>query len=234
MNLTRVIALSVCMAVFAGDASAQSLFEKVTKGAGKVGEAIGTGGGKVGGAVEKGVGMVGDSIDSTVDLATNEATPEETRAELDRMAEETMNRFFAETPEATNLYLASAGHAVFDTRKISVLPVSGGFGRGVAISKAGGARTYMNMGTGGVGVSLGFGGFESQVVILFETPADFDAFVINGYEASAETGAVMGNDKADQSIRFVEGRSTFVLSKKGWRVNVNAAGVKYWRSPELN
>lgn len=35
----------------------------------------------------------------------------------------------------------------------------------------------MKMGGAGAGVSLGFGGFDTQFVILFETQAAFDEFI---------------------------------------------------------
>jgi hypothetical protein len=234
MSLLRPLVLIALIASLSGGASAQGLFKKLKKGANDVGTAIGQGANSVGTAVSNGANAVGDSIDSTADLASNEDTPAQTRAKLDAMVQETLARFFAETPDAVNLFEAAAGYAVFDTRKVSVFPVAAGFGRGVAVSKESGARTYMNMGTGGVGLSIGIGGFASQVVILFETAPRFEDFVINGYEATAEAGSVMGEDKADETVRFVDGRSTFVLSKKGWRVNANATGAKFWRATELN
>ena len=36
------------------------------------------------------------------------------------------------------------------------------------------------------------GGFESQFVVLFETPVDFERFVVDGYDASADAGAMQG------------------------------------------
>lgn len=234
MFLTRLFPLVTLIVALSAEVSAGGLLDKLSKSAGEAASAVEKGAGKVGGAIESGANVVGETINSTADLATNETTPAETRAKLDRMAADTLTRFFRETPDAMDLYLASAGHAVFDTRKISILPVAAGFGRGVAVPKDGGAPTYMNMGTGGVGVSLGFGGFASQVVILFETRADFVDFVTNGYEASAEAGSVMGDDETNETVRFVNGRSTFVLSKKGWRVTANATGVKYWPAPDLN
>ncbi|PCH74923.1 MAG: hypothetical protein COC12_02690 [Rhodobacteraceae bacterium] len=222
------------LASLSGGASAQGLFKKLKDGASDVGTAIGKGANSVGTAVEKGANAVGDSIDSTIDLASNEDTPAQTRAKLDAMVKETLTRFFAETPDALALFDASAGYAVFDTRKVSVFPVAAGFGRGVAVLKDGGARTYMNMGTGGVGLSIGIGGFASQVVILFENDRIFENFVTNGYEATAEAGSVMGEDKTDETVRFVDGRSTFVLSKKGWRVNASVTGARFWLASELN
>ena len=48
------------------------------------------------------------------------------------------------------------------------LGLAAGAGRGVAVSRAEiQPRIYMNMATAGVGMSLGLGGFETQVAILF-------------------------------------------------------------------
>jgi hypothetical protein len=117
---------------------------------------------------------------------TDERTPQETRAKLDAMADETLARLFLEQPEAAELFVLSAGYAVFDTRKLVVFGLAAGAGRGVAVSHADDARRiYMNMATGGVGMSLGLGGFETQVAILFKDVWDFDEFVAMGYDATA-------------------------------------------------
>ena len=100
---------------------------------------------------------------------TNEPTPQETRDKLDAMADETLARLFAEQPEAAELFELSAGYAVFDTRKLVLFGLAAGAGRGVAVSRAEDERRiYMNMATAGVGMSLGLGGFETQVAILFK------------------------------------------------------------------
>lgn len=218
----------------AGEVQAESLWKKVKKGAQSTGEAIGDGANAVGGAVGKGADAVGNSLSSTSELMSNEADPEETRARLDKMADAILTRLLAENPQAAELYPQSAGYAAFDARKVAVFPVSVGYGRGVAMEHTGSIRTYMNMGTGGLGAAFGIGGFESQFVILFETSADFHMFVTQGYDATAGAGTMAGEDQTDGSVRYVQGRSFFVLDKTGWRVNAGAEGTKYWKSPELN
>ncbi|MEP2530463.1 hypothetical protein [Shimia sp.] len=217
-----------------GPVQAESVWDKVKKGAQTTGEAIGDGAQAVGGAVESGAEAVGDAFVSTGELVSNEATPADTRARLDAMADDIIARLISENAEARELFEISAGYAAFDSRQVSVIPVSAAYGRGVAISLGNGARTYMNMGSGGVGLAIGIGGFAKQFVILFETQADFESFVAHGYDASAEAGSMQGEGNSNESVRFVDGRSFFALSKKGWRVNANASGTKYWRSPELN
>ena len=187
--------------------------------------------------VQKGVagatGRIEESVDFSVDLMTNEPTPQETRDKLDAMADETLARLFAEQPEAAELFDLSAGYAVFDTRKLVLFGLAAGAGRGVAVSRAEDQRRiYMNMATAGVGMSLGLGGFETQVAILFQDEWDFDEFVTLGYDATAEAGSMFGDEKAEIGVRFVDGRAIFVLTKQGWKVSATAAGTKYWADAE--
>ncbi|PSL17155.1 hypothetical protein [Shimia abyssi] len=230
----RIFGAALCVLMVAEPVLAEGgLLDKIKKGAEATGDAIGKGVDATGEAIGKGATAVGDAIDSTGELLSNEATPEETRARLDGMADQILARLLAENADAGTLYESSAGYAAFDSRQVTVIPFSAGYGRGVAVGPDG-ARTYMNMGTGGLGAAVGIGGFEAQFVILFETAADFQSFVINGYDATADAGAMQGEDSANETARFVEGRSFFALSKTGWRVNANATGTKYWKSPELN
>ncbi|WP_171121571.1 MULTISPECIES: hypothetical protein [unclassified Ruegeria] len=232
--MSRILYLAFAVTMLGGPVAAEGVLDKIKKGAENTANAIGRGAESVGNTVEKGVSAVDDTIDSTADLMSNEATPEETRAKLDVMANEVLTQLMAENPEAQALYDVSAGYAVFDSRKVTVFPVSAGYGRGVAVSKETGQHTYMNMGTGGVGAAIGIGGFETKFVILFETQADLDKFIDYGYDATAQSDAMYGEERTDETLRFTDGRSFFVLSKKGWRVSAGASGTKYWKSPELN
>lgn len=231
MPRVLLIAAAICLA---GPVSAEGVLDKIKKGVENTTDAVGRGAETVGQTLEKGASAVDETITSTSDLLSNEATPEETRAKLDVIASDVLAQLLTENREAQALYDVSAGYAVFDSRKVSVFPVSAGYGRGVAVNKDTGQHTYMNMGTGGVGAAIGIGGFETKFVILFETEADLDSFITHGYDATAESGAMYGEERTDETLRFTDGRSFFVLSKKGWRVSAGASGTKYWKSPELN
>lgn len=217
------ILLLLLIATSAGNANAEGLLDNLKKGADKVGE-----------VTKKGADAVGNAIDSTTELVKDEETPEATRIKLDRMADEVTLRLIAENPEAAQIFEISAGYAAFDMRRISIFPLSAGYGRGVAVSLTDTARTYMQMGTGGAGAAFGIGGFESQFVIMFETPIDFERFVENGYDASADAGVMEGDERSTTEVKFTDGRSFFVLKKTGWRVNANASGTKYWQDEDLN
>jgi hypothetical protein len=217
------VGLAVALILVGPAVPAETLGNKLSRGVSKAGQ-----------AVDKAAKSVGQTVQSTVALAEGEGSPELTRQKLDGTAEASLARLFAENPAAAELFRQSAGYAVIDSRRSILLGIAAGFGRGVAVSLTDGQRTYIRMATGGVGLGFGFGGFESQIVIFFETPADYDRFVTDGYDASGEASARMGDQKSGETLRFVQGRSIFVLGKKGWRVNASAAGTKYWPDPVLN
>lgn len=91
----------------------------------------------------------------------------------------------------------------------------------------------MKMATTGTGMSFGIGGWESQLVILFESNTDFEKFADMGLDATAEAGAMVGDDKEQLSHRFNEGKAVFML-KKSWKVGAKLTGWRYWPDEELN
>lgn len=216
MPITRLALVTALALTPAAASHAQSLRDRVKQGVSGV------------------AGRIDESVKSTADLMTNEPTVQETRAKLDSMVDETLARLFAEQPEAAALFDLSAAYAVFDTRKLVLLGLAAGGGRGVAVSRHDGRRIYMNMGTAGVGMSLGIGGFETQVVILFQGDWDFEDFVTRGYDATAEAGSMFGDEKADLGVHFVNGRAFFALTRQGWKVSATAAGTRYWPDASLN
>jgi hypothetical protein len=228
--MTCVAALTAAMLVPLPSAQAEGLGGLVRQGMNKVGEgaqAVGRGAAHVGKAVD-------DSIRDTERALTNGDDPVAKRAELDAMANAALQRLFTEQPRAQELFLLSAGYAVFDTRRLSVAGVAAGGGKGIAVSRIDNRRIYMNMGTGGVSLQFGFGGFATQQVILFESPWDFENFLADGFDARAEAGAMVGKDTESLGLNFVDGRAVFALTGQGWKVSATATGTKYWADRVLN
>lgn len=232
--MKKLIAMAAACASLSAPVHAQGLLKKLQDGASKAGDAVTSGAEAVGNTLNQGAEAVGRTVDSTVELFSDEDTPAQTRAKLDRMASEVLNRLLAENPAAAAAFPGASGYAVFDSRSITIFPVKAGYGRGVAINIEAGDRTYMNMGTGGVGIGAGIGGFASQFVIFFETQLDYSEFILNGYDATAEGVGKAGDQGGQETARFVDGRTFFVLDKKGWRVNASATGTKYWLATDLN
>lgn len=157
-------------------------------------------------------------------------TPEEARQAVDLMADSTLLKLFNESPEAKTLYDSAYGYAVFDSRKLSLLFHTDS-GSGVAINKETGQRTYMNM--FGMGVALGVGGKFYQQVVLFESQEDFDTFISDGWRASTEASAVVGDQGEELASHFSNGVAVYQLNPQGLLIDANVSGVKYWVNEEL-
>ena len=74
----------------------------------------------------------------------------------------------------------------------------------------------------------------TQQIIFFESDWDFADFLRNGYDATAEAGALAGADRSNLGMRFVDGRAVFVLTTDGWKVSATATGTRYWVDGDLN
>ena len=156
---------------------------------------------------------------------------ESKRMQLDETAEEALQTLFAEHPKAKDLYDKSFGWAVFDNLKLA-FGFSGGGGNGVAKAKESGEKTYMKMGTAGVGFGLGVNKY--QVIFLFQDSQTFDNFVNNGWQADAGATASAGTSAAEVKTNFVNGLAIYQMTEKGLMANADIAGTKYWKNDKLN
>ena len=131
---------------------------------------------------------------------------ESKKMKLDETAEEALQALFAANPKAKELYEGSYGWAVFDNLKLA-FGFSGGGGNGVAVAKENDKRTYMKMGTAGIG--FGLGANKYQVIFLFQDSQTFDNFVNNGWQADAARHRVgrykcrRGQDRLRQRYRHL-------------------------------
>jgi lipid-binding SYLF domain-containing protein len=157
--------------------------------------------------------------------------PADKKAAIDSMAREALDKVLAGTPHARSAYEKAYGYAVFDNHKVAFV-VSGGGGSGVAVDKGAGKRTYMKMGTGGVGLGLGYKKY--QVVFLFETREVFDNFVEKGWKAETQASAAAGTAGAGAGSTFTNGIATYQLTEKGLMAQADIAGTKFWKDEDLN
>jgi lipid-binding SYLF domain-containing protein len=153
------------------------------------------------------------------------------RAKIDEMASEALATLFKENPQAKELMDSAHGWAVFDNLKIA-LGVSGGGGNGVAVDAGAEKRTYMKMGT--VGVGLGLGGKKYQVVVLFQDETTIANFVEKGWQADASASAVAGTEGAGGQTGFVNGMAIYMITDKGLMASADVSGTKYWKDSKLN
>ena len=156
---------------------------------------------------------------------------EQKREAIDEMSISTLERLFQESPETGELYDACYGYAVFDNVKVAVL-VSGGAGVGVAVNRQDRIRTYMKMGTAGIG--LGLGGQSYQVVFFFEDEEAYRRFVVRGWQANIAANAAVGSRGFNRDNPFTDGIAVFQLTNKGLLAQADLSGTKYWKARKLN
>jgi lipid-binding SYLF domain-containing protein len=163
-------------------------------------------------------------------LAEGEDKKSKKRTKIDSRSSAILEEVLAESANAKELYDKAIGYAVFDNTK-AALGISGGGGSGVAVDKASGKRTYMKMGTAGVGFGIGVKTY--QVIMLFEKEKVFQNFVDNGWQADTQAGAAAGTAGAAAKTTFHNGVAVFVRTKKGLMASADVSGTKYWKS-DLN
>lgn len=152
------------------------------------------------------------------------------RAEIDNESATALKDFVA-MKGGQELFDKAAGYATFSVTK-GGLGASGSGGGGVAVDKKSGARTYMR--TGGAGVGFTFGVSKYDVIILFETPAKFEAFKKGGWDSAATAQAAAGTSGAEVSQNFFEGVAYFQIGRKGLMASADVSGTKFWVAEELN
>ena len=153
------------------------------------------------------------------------------RAKIDEAAQESLDEVFKSSEKAKGVYDNSYGWAAFDNLKIA-FGFSGGGGNGVAVNKKTGDRTYMKMGT--VGVGFGLGAQKYQVVFLFQDEQTFQNFVDKGWQADASAQATAGTAGVGGQSGFVNGIAIYQLTDKGLMASADIAGTKYWKNDKLN
>jgi len=168
---------------------------------------------------------------SVAKKSSKELKAEAKRAEIDETAEAALETVLESSKKAKGLFEKSYGWAVFDNFKLA-LGISGGGGSGVAVEKDSGKRTYMKMGT--VGVGFGLGGQKYQVIFFFQDKETFDSFVEKGWKAEAGAEAVAGDDGANAKTAFTNGMAVFQLTEKGLMARADISGTKYWKNDKLN
>jgi len=153
------------------------------------------------------------------------------QAKIDETAKESLDEVLKGSEGSKQLYDNSYGWAAFDNLKIA-WGFSGGGGNGVAVNKKTGARTYMKVGT--VGVGLGLGAQKYQVVFLFQDEKTFTNFVDKGWQADATAQATAGTAGVGGQTGFVNGIAIYQITDKGLMASADIAGTKYWKNKKLN
>lgn len=170
---------------------------------------------------------------STVAVA---ADAEETRQKVRQQSQEALERLYAAKPEARAVVKASKGYATFSKWGLTLGPVGGGIGRGLAVSLPSRDETFMRFVEGSAGLGLGVKKFD--LVFVFETEAARLDFVDKGWTGNAQaTVAIKGENDGgafDGAASVSPGVWVYQLTEKGLAAEISLKGTKYYRDSKLN
>ena len=162
-------------------------------------------------------------------------TNAEKRQAIDTMATETLQRLYTEKPSTKEEVDKAIGYAAFSNANINIIFASAGGGYGVVVDKATGAKTYMKMGSGGVG--LGLGAKDYRQVLIFNTEEALKGFIESGWEfgGHADAAAKAGDKGGEASGEAMIGDTkVYAMTEAGLALQATVTGTKYWKDDELN
>ena len=158
------------------------------------------------------------------------------RADIQKIEKDTLAKLYSVQPGAKGAIEGAAGYAVFNNFGMKILFAGGGSGKGVAVDRKTGKRTYMRMGEMQAGLGVGVKKF--QVVFVFQTADKLDAFVSQGWEFGAQTTAAATTGSQGGSMQGAlavsPGVWMYQLTDKGLALEATAKGTKYWKDSALN
>jgi len=158
------------------------------------------------------------------------------RAELRKMAAETLAQLYKVDPGAKAKIAKSAGYGVFSNFGLTILFLGGAGGKGLVHDSVARKDTFMNMGQAQAGIGLG--GQKYKAVFIFKDRKTLQNFVDKGWEAGAQAGAAAKAGKsgiADTVGTSVhEGIEIYQLTEAGAILASTVAGTKYWKDGDLN
>ncbi len=165
------------------------------------------------------------------------STPkEQQRADVRKMARETLERLYQVRPSARAAISAAAGWAAFSNFGMKIMVAGGGSGEGMAVNQRTGRETFMKMVE--VQAGLGMGIKQFRLVWVFERQADLDRFINSGWELGGQAGATAkAGDRGaafEGAVSVSPGVWLYQLTDTGLALELTAKGTKYFKDNNLN
>lgn len=157
--------------------------------------------------------------------AKKEAKYAKKRAHIDSMAKEALDHVLSESPGARKMFENAVGYAAFDNWH-TALAISGGSGKGVAMKKETGDKTYMKMKT--LGLKFGMGVQKCQVVFMFQNENRYRQFIENGWAIESGAEAAAGKKGAAVQTQWVNGVAMWQITEAGLMAAIDLSGTKYY------
>ena len=157
------------------------------------------------------------------------------QAEIVKSTQASMERFYKDKPDLKDAIAKAPGYGIFTTYGVSFL-IGGSGGTGLVHDNKTKKNTFMNVGGASAGLQLGAS--QTEMLIVFKTPAAMNKFIESGWEASGAatasagaSGATAGGGKGSSAM---EDANTYTLTKTGLDVGLAGGVSKFWKDKDLN
>jgi len=161
---------------------------------------------------------------------------EQQKADIRKMADETLARLYKTQPAAKKAVNKAAGYAVFRNFGIKIFFAGGGTGKGLAVNNTTKKSTFMKMVE--IQAGLGMGVKKFRLIWVFENKSDLEAFINSGWEIGGQATAAAqasGEGAALAGAMSVKpGVWLYQLTDDGLAVELTAKGTKYYKDDNLN
>ena len=158
------------------------------------------------------------------------------KADLRKMAKETLTRLYKVQPAAKKAVSKSAGYAVFSNFGMKIFVAGGGSGKGILIDNKTKKETFMAMAELQAGIGMGIKKF--RLVWVFENHKDVTEFINSGWEFGGQTSAAA--KAGDEGGAFSGAMSVspgiwlYQLTDDGLALELTGKGTKYYKDDDLN
>jgi lipid-binding SYLF domain-containing protein len=157
------------------------------------------------------------------------------QAEVTKTTSAALERFYKARPDLKAAVAKAPGYGVFTTYGVSFL-IGGSGGTGLVHDNKTKKNTYMNVGGASAGIQLGAS--QTDLLVVFKTPAAMSKFIDKGWEmsgaATASAGASGAQAGGGKGTTAMEEADTYTLTKNGLEVGLAAGVSKFWKDKDLN
>lgn len=160
---------------------------------------------------------------------------EKKRDKIIQMRAEVLETLYEQSPRYKKTIRNAEGYAVFSNIGVNLIFASFAGGAGV-VEDDNGKRTFMKMGSAGLGLGLGVKDFRG--IFIFHDAKKMKTFIEKGWDFSAQADAAAKSDeKGGQyaaAINISEGVEVIQITENGLALQATLQGTKYWRDRDLN
>jgi lipid-binding SYLF domain-containing protein len=163
-------------------------------------------------------------------------SPDEARAKVRKVSNEVLERLYKAQPSSRKAIAESKGYATFSKWGLTLGPVGGGIGKGLAVAKPSGKETFMRYVEGSAGFGLGIKKYD--LIFVFLTDEARSNFVDKGWEYSGQATAAAKKGSAgavlEGAVAVSPGVWLFQNTSSGLVAEIGIKGTKYYQDTKLN